>query len=106
MSHTKEPWFLLDSLSAGEAIGAYDLAGKPVLIAGVPYGPTISGESNARRIVDCVNACAGIANPAALPELIKAAEVVIEKATANDATACFQSLVQLKNAIAKMKGGA
>ena len=48
MSHTKEPW------AADEFGQINDSEGKPIV--GHPY--------NARRIVACVNACAGLPNDA------------------------------------------
>lgn len=63
-SHTPEPWHLLDDrwLAAGTSPGQPYIADFSVSSSWRPTGTT---EANARRAWLCVNACAGMANPAA-----------------------------------------
>ena len=65
MQHTKEPWFYSETDDGfAEITNDERAAGEYISIAEVPTG--FSGkigaeqEANARRIVACVNACAGI----------------------------------------------
>lgn len=64
--HTREPWIIA-------AFDGNDEYGAPILCR--PYGETIGkfklGHDRSRAVV-CVNACSGIANPAALGELVEA----------------------------------
>jgi predicted nucleic acid-binding Zn ribbon protein len=87
-----------------------------------PIDPNDEMLANAERIVSCVNACAGI-NPEAIPELIKAAEKLINRVSygkghcivcgipvENNYMYCSSSCVdldteeQLKQALKKVKG--
>lgn len=68
--HTKEPWVIADKL--GEVTGELTMigggkgkTGKPYALAGVfrfeeSESDRKEAEANARRIVACVNACAGM----------------------------------------------
>ncbi len=54
MKHTKEPWEVLgvdDTYEIHDVEGTYDIAWS------------VDSEVNAKRIVACVNACAGMENP-------------------------------------------
>lgn len=85
-THTPEPWFVeVAAVPAGGKLwGAVISREHPAGGAGnYPEDMTITwretvGKANAERIVACVNACAGIANPEAIPELITAATNYIE----------------------------
>lgn len=71
-THTREPW-------AQDWNAPLAIIGEGHLVAKSFYwsGSENAGrpESNARRIVACVNACEGI-NPDAVPELLDAAEIL------------------------------
>ena len=73
MRHTKEPWFVQEGYNTIYALSRGDsgvtTAIASVLELDVPGGSR-EATANARRIVACVNALAGIENPAALPELL------------------------------------
>ena len=57
MEHTKEPWRIGKPPPNGEqTIGD----SKGLMVAVTTVGGGVSSEANARRIVACVNACAGI----------------------------------------------
>lgn len=104
MSHTKEPWNCDGADEDGDIVFA-DRFLEVVAETSREDGDRQKAFANAARIVACVNACAGIADPSSIPVLVAAAEVVIERATANDAHSCWKSLSSLKDALAKLKGG-
>ena len=56
-------------------------------------------EANARRIVDCVNACEGIADPSVVPDLLAALEGLCERVSA-------EKIEQASALIARAKGDA
>lgn len=66
MNHTKEPWHVegygqMNRITDGkETVGYID----PIIRARPKIDDIAEGEANARRIVACVNACAGITNEA------------------------------------------
>lgn len=77
--HTKEPWRFQEHFSNVYALSDGDV-GLSIHIAKTNDAQVEGGhaeaEANARRIVDCVNAFAGL-NPSALAGLIEAAENAI-----------------------------
>ena len=78
-AHTAEPWDVQQGVEVHELT---DLDGCAVIAdcavdcaAAFPKG---TQRANAERIVVCVNACAGIADPAtAIPELVNACELAL-----------------------------
>lgn len=62
-SHTPEPWFICSTEPA-------EIRTHPYL--GSTIGHTIPNAHNAHRIVACVNACKGMADPAADIEAMRA----------------------------------
>ena len=40
---------------------------------------SIEDQANAQRIVDCVNGCAGITNPLAIPKLLEACKPIVNE---------------------------
>jgi len=73
MNHTKEPWAINGGTNragdlfiwrAGEYFGGH-------AIAKVCEHCQEGAQANAARIVACVNGCASVANPEAVPELLK-----------------------------------
>ena len=69
MTHTKEPWAVGKDPSDKGTI--YGMFGRLAVSIG---GEAERTNANAARIVACVNACAGIADPAIVPELVAALE--------------------------------
>lgn len=80
--HTKEPWFIeYDRGAEAQGIWARVPEFGTQLIGEVfseDCGDALPHEANARRIVSCVNALAGL-DPAALPALIEAARAMLPK---------------------------
>lgn len=64
-NHTKEPWHVVDA-DFGDATTRYiddepgAEGGRDFYLATVEHGDQVELEANARRIVACVNACAGL----------------------------------------------
>lgn len=117
--HTKEPWRFDGDWSRLPSIVAGDVREKVIATvtkAGFPErnSRTPEQEANARRIVDCVNALAGM-NPVALGALIEAAEGLAKTAEVAEHTD-FKSPQDVKNlmdaadlvnaALAAFRGGA
>jgi hypothetical protein len=59
-NHTPEPWKYTERMNFGDAYGAIVGADGYVIAGNQDYYPVT--EENQRRIVACVNACAGIPN--------------------------------------------
>lgn len=78
LKHTAEPWI---HLYKGYITTAYGPPGEkqPIARTYQPEHLLISEEediANAERIVECINACAGITNPEYFRETIKALELI------------------------------
>jgi hypothetical protein len=76
MKHTKEPWSYHQPAVDGIMQSHYLITapGKVLYVARVQSDTmnlTIA-EANAERITSCINACASIPNPSALPDAIEA----------------------------------
>jgi hypothetical protein len=102
MKHTPEPW-RRDMNSGLECDIRGPNSQKVALCFGLSNKGNLRGEeyknecsANAARIVECVNACAGIENPAAIKDLIKAALAVQEYGYT------FSDYDALKNALAAL----
>lgn len=120
MSHTKEPWAVDSVMSEAmhDIILDYHApdGGYPTVVAMAhgykdEFPSVLEAEANARRIVACVNACAGIENPAAIPELIELAMeslcAIVQKADDSDPYNWGVGLaIALRECIAKLKAGA
>lgn len=95
--HTREPWNTGED-EIGVTIIRTD-AKNPCSIAelcdGLP-GDHVERDANAARIVACVNACAGIANPDAIPLIVAALRALCAYVT-NDEEA--------RTALAALDGG-
>lgn len=63
-------------------------------------------EANARRIVDCVNACEGIADPSAVPELVAALQFLADSARATTGFSSPMALADADKLLAKIGGDA
>jgi hypothetical protein len=109
--HTEEPWKITAHYT-GPAANVLLIGREPTAGIGVTPLDTLEDSNaialvadvrpesipNAHRIVHCVNGCAGIANPAAVPELVKAVEDHV------DANEC--GCATLRSALNKAKGPA
>ena len=130
MTHTKEPWRIVncdavpstndDGLrlleiragktckvaSKGNVAGYIDCGGKFVASCNTRADP--EAEANARRIVSCVNALAGM-NPDALAGLIEAAEGMYRVQTNSEAhtiAELMEATEELGTALARLRGEA
>jgi hypothetical protein len=93
VAHTPGPWFV-----GTQNDGLYIIAGRkpapnndypwhdaPRVCLATMQGPSASDclpvnkDANAARIVACVNACEGIADPAVVPDLVKAAKGMLPR---------------------------
>ncbi|HWT40360.1 MAG TPA: hypothetical protein VN081_03800 [Dongiaceae bacterium] len=101
-NHTPEPWKvktnkLANVVSIQDATGAY--------IAGTGNALENSEKlANAARIVQCVNACAGIENPEALPDVIRELRNLLSYGQSKDSQDA--TIVRAFNALAKLNGEA
>jgi hypothetical protein len=125
--HTPEPWHVQHE-KAGVFIFGRDKV-HPFFVAGLPFesdtqwyliANCTNGEderflsddakkANAARIVACVNACRGIADPGAIPDLIEAARKITQLARLdcrNENCPCVQCGIkrELLGAIARADG--
>lgn len=107
MNHTKEPWTISRYRGADvitKHVGSYPNDRETTIAETKPdMGNDHIRFVNAARIVECVNACAGIENPAAIPELLKAVEDMLACKTRNQ---MVQGAIFVEEALAKLKGGA
>ena len=100
--HTPEPWdhqnctvFALDERRCVNRFSALVQGGIVRLGANVTFGtPTVRTsdaelEANARRIVECVNACEGIADPSVVPEMVEALKEAVDAEWENRDTEGF-----------------
>ena len=77
--HTSEPWEITVGFDRSTVSGGTSESGSAHVIADVRHSTAYragEGEANSRRIVACVNACAGI-NPEAVPDLLKLAKAML-----------------------------
>ena len=124
MKHTKEPWKLdtVDtSIGICHQIGPFPSNGVYGETHACIYNDNVKlydlghskvGDelhSNAKRIVSCVNSCAGIQNPAAIPDVVEALDtltlVVGLTPIAGNKEALQEALDQARTALAKLEGG-
>jgi len=86
MNHTPEPWDVRSpnwAASHGMIVGSDGKAGRPIIAHTVSIE---NDEANAKRIVECVNACAGIENPKEIQSTIRAFSQLICDLEYNDWT--------------------
>jgi hypothetical protein len=83
-AHTLEPWEVSE---LGKLSGSLTEYGNYYIVRAVDPEGT-QDKDNRKRIVECVNACAGIADPSVVPELVEALklceDVLTEVGTAYD----------------------
>lgn len=77
--HTPAPWTVEDGSSSGHCCFTHSIQGtdgRPVaeVIRQYEVEEDEQNKANASRIVECVNACEGLADPSAVPELLEALE--------------------------------
>lgn len=65
--HTAGPWILKPARTMAHI---HSESGRGYFGISIPYTP--DNQSNAARIVACVNACEGLAHPALVPDLVAA----------------------------------
>ncbi len=100
--HTPVPWHV--SPMAPTNIHA-SVNGKRLELFAAPWGPEAPAKANTARAVACVNACAGIADPAAtLAEVRKTLERCIMALAANGAPNC-EAVKESRALIAKLGKG-
>lgn len=79
MKHTKEPWRVTTTTIANGDLPCIADEHDLLVAEMQDDGHTLDEcESNADRIVDCVNACAGI-NPSAIPDVVAALRLLTEE---------------------------
>lgn len=101
--HTPGPWILekpeLDCVAISASSGDWlDLASVAIRVND-KHDP--EGQANAARIVACVNACEGLADPSVVPELLAALEELLELHIAHHNNPAH---VSARAAIAKARG--
>jgi len=103
-SHTPEPW----EIEELQGLHEYSIVKPGKWIVATTEGRESRDKANAARIVACVNACAGIADPSAIPGLLRAAKVAKEDlgkyCCIGFGDALHFSFTQLLAAIAKVEG--
>ena len=103
-SHAKGPWGYIgpDAVETGHTIRVRD-SFEWVANCGQSY--LFKGRHNAQRIVDCVNALEGFADPSAAPDLLEAAKEAVVYIRDLRATPGLGSILDsLEQAIAKAEG--
>lgn len=81
--HTPEPWVLYDDGELGSDIILANVDGENYDLARIPTEgdegrPPTERKANAKRIVACVNGCAGIVDPeTTVPELVAALRAAV-----------------------------
>lgn len=107
--HAKEPWSLVWPLG-----GARIVSGRGS-VATLDAGSDDARRADGFRIVDCVNACAGLPDPAVVPDLLAQRDDLLAalKAARDDLVWWsvryaqeFKSIPSVNAAIAKVEGGA
>ena len=110
--HTDTPWAIYTD-SRGRIVGtAPGIEAADMSI--VCFGDVVDGFSgvrgdgdpgialaNARRIVECVNACEGIADPSVVPELVEALLQALEALTSISKTATREAIKRVDAVLAK-----
>lgn len=109
--HTPEPW-IIESFEKNDEIGLAIVNKRGQVIAWLfSYNKNVFNtlikshlptQTNAQRIIDCVNACEGI-NPKAISEMLKALKTLIKRFPNTKGLDYMQrmALIQCMNAIAK-----
>lgn len=106
--HTPGPWILekpeLDCVAISASSGDWlDLA-SVVIRVNDKHDP--EGQANAARIVACVNACEGLADPSVVPDLLAALEGIELKSAGSICDSGRPDINEIaRAAIAKAKGG-
>ena len=111
--HTTTPWFVDPTDSEGRTVSACADGSGAIAECGLDYSTLERkpGRADAARIVACVNACAGLADPAAVPDLLAALEkcawVLAECSVGKDKLADLfpKKLEQARAAIARATAG-
>ena len=108
MKHTAEPWKFkwgFHDIDACESWGLGSIMGDGYYIAEIwktVRGGEETATSNAARIVECVNALAGL-EPAAIPDLVEAAQGIFPASLSSNPKVWIDAMDKLQAALAKMK---
>lgn len=110
--HTSEPWiFAYGSIYQGDNPDTVEehVGRLAVMDRDNPHTSPCERDENARRICACVNACAGLADPSAVFDVLEALEMIVNSengATLADGGSILgEGLAELaRQAIAKAKG--
>lgn len=108
MKHTKEPWHAAPTGSVmqgyGQPFGVVQYS-QSILVCGcfgdIPGGHE-TAEANSERIVDCVNAMAGIQNPAAVRECVDSLTDALEFIQSSGLNGAAQTVARAKSALASL----
>ena len=106
-AHTPGPWRVYNFGDGGPGlmVAASDEAETYVAQCDNISASAISKEqmiANARRIVACVNACEGIANPEAVGELVEACQLVIAAYGRTDSSQPTMLALAIKSTLAAL----
>lgn len=82
IQHTPEPWYIGIDNENDQDLDFFEIYGtqQAPIVNVLPDFVSEDAEcqANAARIVDCVNACAGIADPSAIPDALHALQKLVE----------------------------
>lgn len=105
--HTKEPWHV-NGVTNGKIVGDDTVAAEKYHINGANVTiARVYRASDAARLRECVNACAGIQNPSAIADCIAALEGALgwlEKLAPNDTWLGHNEAKAARAALAKLRG--
>ena len=92
---TKEPWNVMPSgvVIVSGPIGKLSIIASCDSESSLGIQSELEQDANAARIVDCVNACAGIANPAAIKDAVAVLKSICDCHA--DSTTTSEQLVAL-----------
>ena len=77
--HVPEPWRVAPASDYADNAQLHVDAGLNGFVGLMGMRGDAAAEANARRIVACVNGCAGLADPSAVPELLAAARLALQE---------------------------
>jgi hypothetical protein len=103
MKHTREPW----EAHQADPFGSFRIAPSEIWLGACSSLAKGEQGANAARIVECVNACAGIENPGeAIPAARRALELALEVIEATGPGSYPDAETIISEALAKLKGDA
>ena len=99
--HTSEPWMICRSQSDLIEVGQLNYETQVALIE-ADGGDAETDAANAARIVECVNACAGYADPSKLRDVVEAGKQMLE--ALENGWSAFEPADNLEAALAALEG--